>query len=943
MAKKKTVEKALNLDSILFNCRDYLRAARNSGSFFEKRDMMLTLVFLRFIGEKYEDGIEKLKQTLIEQGLDPEDENIRAAFFDDATFADGTYNLPPEARWSTIINTPAPGLNVALDTALQRLEEEDPQLKGCFVKGTFTARNLAANDIKKIVDEVNKISHKAFGEEKDLIGRVYEYFLKEFAVNATKEEGEFYTPHDVVQLIATMIEPYDGTLYDPCCGSGGMFIQSAELVKSKQGNLNGINIYGQEKEPATYRLAKMNLALRGISHNLGDEADSSFTHDLHKGLYFNYIMANPPFNLKGWYNDNLKNDPRWTDYATPPASNANYAWILHMLSHLKKADGVAGFLLANGALNDGDTLEIRKKLIQNDKVEAIIVLPRELFITTDISVTLARLATDIHDHYVSSCAGDPDRIQKAMVVCSNRKIAYALLQKFKDNYPEWFEEKKSPDGVSVTEEELKQLKPTPFIAMVSSVGSNDEEDMYNYLGGVKNDKRSEELDAAFKQEKSNFHIVIVVDMWITGFDVPCLTYLYNDKPLKKHLLIQTISRVNRKYPGKEFGMVVDYIGIRDNMREAMKIYGGDTSVAPTSDDVEQATSVFREELEILKTLFSDYDFSPFLNPDCDSIERYRLLAKAAEYVFASTQELQTEGNNGAQKVSFRTYFLKTVKRMRTAFDICQPSGNLGEEESALAQCFMAIAGFVRKMSGTSEVDTDTMNRAVSKMVEEALKYNQVESVLESGEEEDIFSPEYFEKLSDVKMPATKLELLVKMLRKQIKEYGKVNQLAAKSFQEMLEKTIKEYHERRKHLTAEEAGETQEKASEDIIKIATEQALAILRQMNENRESFRKIGLTFEEKAFYDILISLRDQYNFEYGTDKEVDGVVVNDKCKALAKKIKDIIDTKSSFADWLNNQNVRNQLKLDIKICLVKNGYPPQYSPEVFNKVMEQVENFEE
>lgn len=278
MAKKKTTEKALNIDNILFNCRDYLRAARNSGSFFEKRDMMLTLVFLRFIGEKYEDGIENLKQTLKEQGLDPEDENIRAAFFDDATFADGTYNLPPEARWSTIISTPAPQLNVALDTALQRLEEEDPQLKGCFVKGTFTARNLAANDIKKIVDEVNKISHKTFGEEKDLIGRVYEYFLKEFAVNATKEEGEFYTPHDVVQLIATMIEPYDGTLYDPCCGSGGMFIQSAELVKSKQGNLNGINVYGQEKEPATYRLAKMNLALRGISHNLGEEADSSFTH-----------------------------------------------------------------------------------------------------------------------------------------------------------------------------------------------------------------------------------------------------------------------------------------------------------------------------------------------------------------------------------------------------------------------------------------------------------------------------------------------------------------------------------------------------------------------------------------------------------------------------------------------------------------------------------------
>ena len=386
--KAKTSEEKLNLDSILFKCRDILRQARNSGSFFEKRDMMLTLVFLRFIGEKFEDGVENLRKDLAAQGCDLDDPAIKAAFLDDPTFTDGTYNLLPEARWSTIINTPAPGLNVALDTALHSIAANSKALKGCFVEGTFTTRNLASNDIKKLVDEVNKISHKAFGEEKDLIGRVYEYFLKEFAVNATKEEGEYYTPHDVVQLIAAMIEPFDGTLYDPCCGSGGMFIQSAELVKAKRGDISRINIYGQEKEPATYRLAKMNLALRGISHNLGDEADSSCSHDWHKGLYFNYIMANPPFNLKGWYNENLKNDARWADYTTPPESNANYAWILHILSHLKPLDGVAGFLLANGALGDGDTVEIRKKLIKNDKVEAIIILPRELFITTDISVTL---------------------------------------------------------------------------------------------------------------------------------------------------------------------------------------------------------------------------------------------------------------------------------------------------------------------------------------------------------------------------------------------------------------------------------------------------------------------------------------------------------------------------------------------------------------------------
>lgn len=552
---------------------------------------------------------------------------------------------------------------------------------------------------------------------------------------------------------------------------------------------------------------------------------------------------------------------------------------------------------------------------------------------------LERLAVDIHDHYVSACEKDPNRTQKAMIVCSNRNIAYTLLLKFKEKYPEWFEEKKVPDGVIISEEKLKYLKPMPFMAMVSSVGSNDDTEMYNYLGGVRNNKRSEELDIAFKQEDSNFRIVIVVDMWITGFDVPSLTYLYNDKPLRRHLLIQTISRVNRKYPGKEYGMIVDYIGIRDNMREAMKIYGGSDSIAPTADDVEQATMIFREELEVLKTLFVNHNLINFLKTENNPIERYRILAKAAEFVFTSIEELNTSKG----KVSFKTYFLNTVKRMRAAFDVCQPSGNLGQEEIAFAQCFMAIAGFVRKMSGTSDIDADIMNRNVSKMVEEALKYNKVESVLEAGEEEDIFSPEYFEKLSDIKMPATKLELLIKMLRKEIKEYGKVNKVSAKSFQEMLENTIKEYHERRKALAAEEAGETQEKASDDIIKSATEQALNILAQMKENKESFRKFGLTFEEKAFYDILITLRNQYNFEYGIDKKINGIIINEKCKVLAKKVKEIIDIKSSFADWLNNQNVRNQLKLEIKLCLIKNGYPPQYSPEVFGKVMEQVENFEE
>ena len=488
---------------------------------------------------------------------------------------------------------------------------------------------------------------------------------------------------------------------------------------------------------------------------------------------------------------------------------------------------------------------------------------------------LERLAKDIYEHYTSSCENNPDRIQKAMVVCSNREIAFNLLKKFEQLYPTWFEKKKVPEGIEVTSEELKKIKPMPTIAIVASVGKIDREEMYNYLGGGKNDSRSEELDIIFKHDKSNFRVVIVVNMWITGFDVPTLTYLYNDKPLKNHLLIQTISRVNRKYPDKEYGLIIDYIGIRKNMREALKTYGGDTSIAPTKDDVYQAKGAFIEELEILKRLFSNYDLSPFISAEYNPIERYTLLASAAEYVFSSLEKLNIESSGKIRGVLFKTYFLKTVKRMKAAYDICQPSGELNEKDMALVRCFMAIAGFVRKMSGTSDIDADSMNRDVSKMIEEVLKYNEVESILENGEEE--------------------------------------------------------------------VGEIQELTSQDIITMPTKQALEILEKMKKSRESFRKLGLTFEEKAFYDILIAMRDKYNFDYGKDVVIEGVVINEKCKELSKKIKEEIDTKSSFADWLNNQNVRNELQLSIKICLAKNGYPPKYDNEVFNKVMEQVENFSE
>lgn len=385
MAKKvaKKDNDKLNLESILFNCRDYLRS---NATLNDKRDLLLTLVFLRFIGEKFEEAQIAMREECMKNGIT--DEVVIEAFLNSPDRYQNITYVPEKARWSNIINIPAAKLNGALDDALQAIEASGEALKGCVRLGVFTAINLEANVIKKVVDEINKISHKVFGEEKDLIGRVYEYFLKSFSINATKEDGEFYTPHDIVELIAAFIEPFDGTLYDPCCGSGGMFVQCAKYVEAKCGDIKTVNVYGQESDPATYRLAKMNLAVRGISHHLGAKNASTFTNDMHKGLFFDYIMANPPFNLKKWYDDTLSNDARWSEYKVPPEGNANYAWILHILSKLKTDKGVAGFLLANGALGDSDALEIRKKLIEKDKIEAIIVLPRELFYSTDISVTL---------------------------------------------------------------------------------------------------------------------------------------------------------------------------------------------------------------------------------------------------------------------------------------------------------------------------------------------------------------------------------------------------------------------------------------------------------------------------------------------------------------------------------------------------------------------------
>lgn len=376
---KKPVE--LKLEDVLWNCRNILRG---KASMATRRDMILTLVFLKFIGEKFYRQREKIKADMAARNLPAE------RFIENPSFyqRDGVFYLPEECRWEVLLSTDSAKLPLAIDLMVSNLDSTIENLRGALPMKLFTESRIEGKTLKSLIDEINKISEERF-HEKDLIGRVYEYFLQAFSINADKEEGEFYTPHSIVELICELIEPYDGTIYDPCCGSGGMFVQASKFVEAHGGNTNAVQVYGQESQPETYRLAKMNLAVRGISYNLGSTAASTFTNDLHKALKASYIMANPPFNLKKWRTDNeLLTDVRWAGYGVPPVSNANYAWILHMLSKLNVVNGVAGFLLANGALGDTDTYEIRRKLIENDKVEAIIVLPREMFYSTDISVTL---------------------------------------------------------------------------------------------------------------------------------------------------------------------------------------------------------------------------------------------------------------------------------------------------------------------------------------------------------------------------------------------------------------------------------------------------------------------------------------------------------------------------------------------------------------------------
>lgn len=380
VSEKKAAKKAApkkSFEEALWDTANKLRGKVESS---EYKHIVLSLIFLKFASDRF----EARREELIAEGQ--QDYTDMVEFYT----MKNVFYLPPEARWSHIqANAKQDDLAIQIDTALFTVEQNNKSLAGALPDNYFSRQDLDPAKLGALIDTINDIETVA-DDKKDIVGRVYEYFLGRFASAEGKRGGEFYTPGCIVNLIADMIEPYKGKIYDPCCGSGGMFVQSVKFVESHHGNTKDISIYGQEFTATTYKLAKMNLAIRGISANLGDVPADTFFRDQHPDLKADYIMANPPFNQKQWrQKDELTDDPRWAGFTVPPTGNANYAWILHMVSKLSEG-GTAGFVLANGSMSSNTSGEgdIRRELLEKDLVDCMVALPGQLFYTTQIPVCL---------------------------------------------------------------------------------------------------------------------------------------------------------------------------------------------------------------------------------------------------------------------------------------------------------------------------------------------------------------------------------------------------------------------------------------------------------------------------------------------------------------------------------------------------------------------------
>ena len=516
---------------------------------------------------------------------------------------------------------------------------------------------------------------------------------------------------------------------------------------------------------------------------------------------------------------------------------------------------------------------------------------------------LKKLAVDIVTHYEALCSEKPEVVQKAMIVCADRPLAFRVLNEILEIRPKWGEAKKAEDESKLSEEELDKLTALPKINLVATQGKDDDDKLFEACG---NKEYRKKLDKQFKNVNSNFKIAVVVDMWITGFDVPSLAVMYIDKPLQRHTLIQTISRVNRVFDGKDKGLVVDYIGIKNEMMKAVKKYGGPQQ-SPV-DELNISLGIFRNHLALLNELLSDFNAVKFHTGT--PLERLNCLNAAAEYV--------------QMKNEMQTRFMGLSRRLKSAYVICFPSGELSEKETATAQFYLAIRSIIYKQTQGTAPDAEVMNRIVEDMVKNAITCTGIENIVDENKSVDVFSEKFMDELNAVKMPITKFNALIRLLRKAISAYGRTNKVKAIEFDERLRKVVETYNTRDKLVFTSGV-------VEDFVNDLSDELIKIIQDLQQDKNSFEKLGISYEEKAFYDILVKVRDQHGFPYAEEK----------CLILATKIKELVDDKAQFADWSTRNDIKNQLNMGLTVLLYNNGYPPEWDEEVFEKVMEQAENF--
>ncbi|MGO5173993.1 type I restriction endonuclease subunit R [Ruminococcus sp. LCP21S3_E8] len=515
---------------------------------------------------------------------------------------------------------------------------------------------------------------------------------------------------------------------------------------------------------------------------------------------------------------------------------------------------------------------------------------------------LRAVAQDFINHYESRVAEGATVAGKAMFVCMNRYIAYDLYKIIIELRPEWAEKKISEDGVNLSYKDKKELKPIEKIKLVMTRNKDDEKELFDMLG-TKDDRK--EFDRQFKNPKSNFKIAIVVDMWLTGFDVPELDTIYIDKPIQQHTLIQTISRVNRVCEGKDKGLIVDYIGIKKNMNMALKKYTNFES--EEFEGVGQSVTIVKDQLEVLGQMFHNFNSKDFFSGT--PTEQLTCLNRAVEYIQLS-EELENR-------------FMAAVKRIKQAFNLCSSSEKISDEEKDYIHFYCAVRSVLFKLTKGDAPDISQMNARVREMLEGAIQSDGIEELFETGKHisVDIFSDEYIDKINAIQLPNTKIKILQRLLSQAIDEFKKVNKIMAVEFADRLKRVVDEYNNRRKD----------EAFANEVLDDVADQLAQMLEDLKTEKDSFNKMGIDFEEKAFYDILKFVANKYEFEYPENKMIE----------LSKRIKTIVDDKARYTDWAVKDDIKAALQFDLAVVLDEYGYPPVTIDDVFKEVLEQAENF--